>query len=64
MGYLGNPKAGNSGLVFCFFVEVVSSITKGLAGIGIIRSHRGSCGVNQVMWDEYYSEMFLNHLKK
>ena len=62
-GYLRHPKVGNSGHVF-FCVEVVSIITKGLAGIGIIRSHSRSCGVIQVLWGQYYCEMSLNDPNK
>ena len=50
LDYLGQPKGRKQRPCFVLLVEVVSSITKGLAGIGI-------------MWDEYYSEMFLTILR-
>ena len=64
LGYLGHPKVRNSGHVFVFLSKLYQLSQRGLEEIEIIRIQSGSCGVNKVIWDQYNSEMSLNHLKK
>ena len=60
MGNLGDPKAGNGGHFWSFWLNLY----RASEGTGDNWDHNESFGVNQDMWAQYYSDLSMNRLKK